>query len=291
MPAPFTKDLCGYRAHGKPNTSDSTSKQSVDLGIALFDALGVSRDAKGEDETGLPLAKRVLGDLNARLHTAGSSRLVGEDRAPAEFEQYHHVGAFDQLSIEPSREYIKAWAQLTRGVRRQMPPSAIDGFNSLAESVECAVADEVAARRSVLNGVAQESLLHLDVTVSNNLVPGYPELDIGLSLKWSLRTDRAQDCRTQGAKLAALRRGRMPHFAAVTIEPRPYMLNLLCGGSGDIDCVYHLHLQALNQAIDLVLRPKTDRKSRRTVDTFDRLIDQRRLRDYDELVTYALTLT
>ncbi|WP_414930013.1 NgoMIV family type II restriction endonuclease [Tsukamurella pseudospumae] len=114
---------------------------------------------------------------------------------------------------------------------------------------------------------------------------------MGLSLKWSLRTDRAQDCRTQGAKLAALRRGRMPHFAAVTIEPRPYMLNLLCGGSGDIDCVYHLDLPALGEAIDSVLRSKRDKKSRNTVDTFDRLIDQRRLRDYDELVRYTLTLS
>ena len=42
----------------------------------------------------------------------------------------------------------------------------------------------------------------------------------------------------------------MPHFAVVTMEPRPYMLNLLGGGSGEVDCVYHLDLPALTAAIE-----------------------------------------
>ncbi|WP_197466878.1 hypothetical protein [Tsukamurella pseudospumae] len=171
MPAPFTSDLCGYRAHGKPNTSDVTSKQSVSLGIALFDSLGVARDAKGESETGLPLAKRVLGDLSARLRDAGSSRFVVEDRAPADFEQFHHVGAFDRLNIEPSPEYTKAWNRLTALVHRQKPTPSSGQISTFMEAVETAVADEVSARRAVLNGVARESLLHLDVAVANGSTP------------------------------------------------------------------------------------------------------------------------
>lgn len=138
--------------------------------------------------------------------------------------------------------------------------------------------------------IYSESLLRLDVTVSDPKAGRLPELEIGLSLKWSLRTDRAQDCRSQGAKLSALRRGRMPHFAAVTMEPRPYMLNLLGGGSGDVDCVYHLHLPALTEAIEAAYGKKTEKTSQRIVASFERLVEQRRLRDYDELVSYAESL-
>lgn len=128
------------------------------------------------------------------------------------------------------------------------------------------------------------------MTVSEPQPDQLAELEVGLSLKWSLRTDRAQDCRSQGAKLSALRRGRMPHFAAVTMEPRPYMLNLLGGGSGDVDCVYHLDLPALAQAVEDVYGSKSDKNSLRTLGTFRRLVEQRRLRDYDELVRYVISL-
>lgn len=88
--------------------------------------------------------------------------------------------------------------------------------------------------------------------------------------------------------MAALRRGRMPHFAVVTMDPRPYMLNLLGGGSGEADCVYHLDLPALTAAIEetCVGNPR----SRATLETLDRVVAQRRLRDWDELVEYAGTL-
>ncbi|RSO21710.1 type II site-specific deoxyribonuclease [Streptomyces sp. WAC 06725] len=150
-------------------------------------------------------------------------------------------------------------------------------------------------RRELLDLLGEESLLKLDVTVARS-VPNpltgahLQHLVAGLSLKWSLRTDRAQDCRSQGAKMAALRRGRMPHFAAVTMEPRPAMLALLGRGSGDIDCVYHLHLPALADAIDEYCSG-TRRKARIEIrDKFRRLRDQRRLRDYDELRSYLATL-
>ena len=88
--------------------------------------------------------------------------------------------------------------------------------------------------------------------------------------------------------MAALRRGRMPHFAVVTMEPRPYMLNLLGGGSGEVDCVYHLDLPALRTAIAETCVGNPRRRG--TLETFNRLVAQRRLRDWDELVEYAGTL-
>ena len=151
------------------------------------------------------------------------------------------------------------------------------------------MSNETEARRILLEEVGDESLLNLDVTASRQRVgPQTPSLEIGLSLKWSLRTDRAQDCRSQGAKMATLRRGRMPHFAVVTMEPRPYMLNLLGGGSGEVDCVYHLDLPALRNAVEQTCLGYPRRRS--TLETFNKLVAQRRLRDWDDLVDYAATL-
>lgn len=290
VPAKFAVDLCKYRAsNGKPNTSDSSDKASVDLGIALFDALGVAPDATGGDPTGSPLAREVAADLAASVAVTGSEVAVETERHLNTFQQYRHVGAIADLTAAPSREYTVAWRRLRAEVGKRIttPASAVTRLQGLLGAVEDAVDQEIEIRRKVLAEVGSESLLRLDVTVADTQEGRLPDLLVGLSLKWSLRTDRAQDCRSQGAKLAALRRGRMPHFATVTMEPRPYMLNLLGGGSGDVDCVYHLDLPALIQAVEAVYGNRTDKASRKTYDTFKRLVDQRRVRDYDELVGFV----
>jgi hypothetical protein len=126
----------------------------------------------------------------------------------------------------------------------------------------------------------EESLLKLDITAG---IPahGGERLLLAMSSKWSLRTDRAQDCVSQGAKLANQRRGPMPHYGVITMEPRPAMLKLIADNSGAVDCVYHLDLPALTEAITMVRSNKTAAWSPGLV--FDRLISQRRLRDFDDL--------
>lgn len=289
MPAAFTRDLCRYRSHGKPNTSDKHDKASVVLGQALFEVLGVAAEARGDEPTGSPLAERVAEDLAKQLQGSGLT-VMPEGRLP-QFQQYRHIDAPDDLRAiaEPSKAYKAAWKGLRTTVEAniQRPPAQKRRAEKWLDACESALAADTAARQVALREIGSESLLKLDVTVANALPTAYPELRIGLSLKWSLRTDRAQDCRSQGAKLSSLRRGRMPHFAAVTMEPRPYMLNLIAGGSGDVDCVYHLDLPALGQAVRDVYGPKNDKKSRATLGEFERLVEQGRLRDYDELVDHA----
>jgi hypothetical protein len=217
--------------------------------------------------------------------------VVVPERPLNAFEQFRHVGALSRIAPEPSRQYVNAWNRLSRYVRARVtaPPAAARRATELLAAVEAAAAADTAERRRFLQQVGQESLLKLDVTVGRDRGEGVePSLLVGLSLKWSLWTDRAQDCRSQGAKMAALRRGPMPHFAAVTMEPRPYMLNLLGGGSGDVDCVYHLALPALTAAVKATCEGNAKRRA--TMETFDRLVAQRRLRDYDELVDYTLAL-
>ena len=291
MPATFANDLCVFRSsNGKPNTSDASEAFSVELGEALFGALGVEPDARGGEPTGDPFSREVAAALKSELQTRGSGLTVEPERALNAFEQFRHVGALRDMRPEPSREYEKAWRAVGRFVRGKLSnPRDLARFDQLAVAVDAATSNETETRRLLLEEVGQESLLKLDVTASQQRPgPRSPTLEIGLSLKWSLRTDRAQDCRSQGAKMAALRRGRMPHFAVVTMEPRPYMLNLLGGGSGEVDCVYHLDLPALTAAIEETCVGNPRRRA--TLETFNRLVAQRRLRDWDELVEYAGTL-
>jgi len=58
VPAPFTKQLCGYRENGNPNTSDNNDQGSKDLGRALFREVGVPDGQAGPSDAGSALEKR-----------------------------------------------------------------------------------------------------------------------------------------------------------------------------------------------------------------------------------------
>ena len=81
---------------------------------------------------------------------------------------------------------------------------------------------------------------------SNNAIP---ILHASVSCKWTLRSDRAQDARTEALNLIRNRKGRVPHIVAVTAEPLPGRLASLALGTGDLDCVYHFALRELQETI------------------------------------------
>lgn len=291
MPAHFALQLCGFR-DGKPNTSDASDAFSVELGLALFEAMGVSPDTPAPRNVDREMSRLLAEDLTSRLPNADpeTGLVVSPEKALNEFVQFQHVGMIRNLKPAPSRAVIQAIGRLRRFVdnRIQTPARDVVKRIELFDELDRALASEAEERGRVIEALGEESLLKLDVAGSRRRGDGSPHLELGLSLKWSLRTDRAQDCRSQGAKMAALRRGRMPHFAAVTMEPRPYMLRILGGGSGEVDCVYHLNLPALTEAVRVTTEGRPRR--RETAETLRKLVEQRRVRDYDELVAYFRTL-
>ena len=72
-----------------------------------------------------------------------------------------------------------------------------------------------------------------------------PLLHASISCKWTLRSDRAQNTRTEAHYLIRHRTGALPHVVAVTAEPLPTRLATLALGTGDIDCTYHFALPEL----------------------------------------------
>lgn len=78
---------------------------------------------------------------------------------------------------------------------------------------------------------------------------GNPLLHASISCKWTLRSDRAQNARSEALNLIRNRKGRLPHIVVVTGEPSPSRLASLAIGTGDIDCVYHFALHELLEAV------------------------------------------
>lgn len=103
-----------------------------------------------------------------------------------------------------------------------------------------------------------------------------PILHASISCKWTLRSDRAQNARTEALNLIRNRKGSLPHIVAVTAEPTTTRIASLALGTGDIDCVYHIALQELSSAVRII-------GDESQLDMLNMLVQGRRLRDISDL--------
>lgn len=78
------------------------------------------------------------------------------------------------------------------------------------------------------------------------------------------------------------RKGRAPHITVVTAEPLPTRLASLGFGTGDIDAIYHICFEELEEAVQSV-----DSKKERTA--LEVLAEGDRLSDYNDLVSVLAT--
>ena len=101
-------------------------------------------------------------------------------------------------------------------------------------------------------------------------------LHASVSAKYTMRSDRAQNSRTEALNLIRNRKGHLPHIVVVTAEPMPNRLASLALGTGDIDCVYHFALYELMRAVKEV-------GSEDAVETLETLVQGKRLKDISDL--------
>lgn len=105
---------------------------------------------------------------------------------------------------------------------------------------------------------------------------GKPLLHASVSAKYTMRSDRAQNSRTEALNLIRNRKGHLPHIVVVTAEPMPNRLASLALGTGDIDCVYHFALYELIRAVKEV-------GSEDAIEILDTLVNGKRLKDISDL--------
>ena len=103
-----------------------------------------------------------------------------------------------------------------------------------------------------------------------------PILHASISCKWTFRSDRSQNTRTEALNLIRNRKGKTPHIVCVTAEPMPTRLASLAMGTGDLDCVYHM---ALTELIASLNESGNDDQQ----DMLNTLISGKRLRDISDL--------
>jgi len=195
-----------------------------------------------------------LGPLRAGRYriARGDTRL-----AIASCVQYEHLDAIEsavksdaQLAAALGRDYIINPDVII--VREPEPDSVINRRELLVDL-------NVARRTPLRSANNQKPILHASI-----------------SCKWTLRSDRAQNARSEALNLIRNRKGCLPHVVVVTAEPMPSRLASLALGTGDIDCVYHV---ALNELVETVDESGRD-DSKEILST---MVEGKRLRDIADL--------
>ncbi len=97
-----------------------------------------------------------------------------------------------------------------------------------------------------------------------------------ISCKWTIRSDRAQNSRSEALNLIRNRKGRTPHIAIVTAEPGPNRIASLALGTGDIDCVYHFALPELMDSVE-------EAKDETAFEMLQMMVQGKRLKDISDL--------
>lgn len=227
---------------GRPSNSDSSNQASVAIAKGIADRL--KAETVGERAAGQTAGNQFeavcadfvratflrLGHLRPGAwsvhHVKGRNRLE-----IARYEQYSHLVALDRaarsdpdLAAALGSDYT-----ITPDVVVVRDPEQDDVINAPGVLVDGDVATLASLRKS--NG-------------------GLPLLHASISCKWTIRSDRAQNARSEALNLVRNRKGALPHIVVVTAEPTPSRLASIALGTGDMDCVYHFALYELQATLD-----------------------------------------
>jgi NgoMIV restriction enzyme len=217
-----------------PSNADGDSPTSIAIAQAIFDQI----------QSKAKLSSRLAGQISGSKFEQITSSFLQETfsslkalrpgkwifnpqkRAIFRFEQYCHLEelskvaeANPEIAVLLGSDYLIAPDVLI--VREPEPDEVINSERTLVDGT-------VSLKSGIRRGNNELPLIHASI-----------------SCKWTLRSDRAQNARSEALNLIRNRKGRAPHIAVVTGEPLPSRLASLALGTGDIDCVYHFALPEL----------------------------------------------
>jgi len=238
--AALLKNVLKTDRKGIPTNADKHSGPSIEISRSILARLGESKGHRLAGQMSGAKFEQVCAEYIAavfpRLHhlrpgTWEVSRGTGGGRlAIAAFDQYEHLAAFEAaaksnpaLAVALGSDYlIKPDVVIVRD------PEEDEHINSVSNLVDRSVARLSSLRK--LNN--PKHILHASI-----------------SCKWTIRSDRAQNARSEALNLVRNRKGRLPHVVVVTGEPTPNRIASVALGTGDIDCVYHFALPELRESV------------------------------------------
>ena len=274
----YHKELCSSILGHRPDTTvfsvaDRGSKASI--GLAADMAERMRKGSSAEFCKDIPDGQ-TAGDRFTRLTLefleAAFTRLehirpgewsfsIGQRPGIAGFYQYEHLA--DLQEVLRTHKDLKA----ALGGDYLITPDIVVARRPLTDS-------EINTRANLLS--PDDSTATLSPLRGANYAGGRPILHASVSCKWTLRSDRAQNARTEGLNLIRNRKGNAPHIVFVTLEPLPSRLASIALGTGDVDCSYHAALHELIQAVD-------SSEWDDAAEMLHVLVDGRRLRDISDL--------
>lgn len=229
------RDVLRQNSRGAPNNADSSNKASVRLGNGIVKNIGfrmkrgnlagqtAGKQFESATKDYLCDAFRLLSHLRPGNWSFSLGGNIGE------YEQYMHLSDVQRV-VEQNEELRLVFGDyiVTPDIvvcREPVADSEINKKDSLVNDEEAAVHTPLRQSNS------QRNILHASV-----------------SCKWTIRSDRSQNARTEGLNLVRNRKGKTPHIVVVVGEPLPNRIASLAYGTGDIDCIYHFALRELIKA-------------------------------------------
>ena len=260
--------------------------------ILTVNSAGVAVNADKDSRSSVAIA-RGMADL-LRAETLGE-RLAGQtagsqfESACAAFVQdtflklgHLRPGAWDVRQVSGrNRLEIAKYAQYAHLVALDRAAKSDPELAAALGSDYTITPDIVVVRSTVEDAAinAAACLVNDSVTTLASLRQhdgGLPLLHASISCKWTIRSDRAQNARSEALNLVRNRKGRLPHVMVVTAEPLPSRLASIALGTGDIDCVYHFALYELQATVKALGMDDA-------ADTLAVMVEGKRLKDISDL--------
>lgn len=242
----------------------------IEQGALAVDSRGVATNADKGNKASMAIARHMADDIASHCHgTFAGTRQAGQTSGSI-FEIA--VADFVRETFPRLQHLRPGWWDVMRlGNQSAMKTSDFAQYEHLEYLTE--LTRENARLRSILGNdymVAPDIVVYRHpctdeeinelFTVVDDTVAGMsdirardgarPILHASISAKWTMRSDRAQNSRTEALNLIRNRKGNLPHIVVVTGEPVPSRIASLALGTGDIDCVYHFALRELVSAVD-----------------------------------------
>lgn len=252
-----------------PSMADVSSKGSTNISRHLVNTLGFKiRKSSTQGQTAgkgfEDLTKDFLQEVFRHLQKVrpGKWRFSVHEEISA-FSQYKHLGELTDI--------------LTTGVKKETRTNLKSLLGDYLVTPDIVVLREPLADRDLDNTGklldASGCPHHTPLRKKNSQSE---ILHASISCKWTIRSDRAQNARTEALNLIRNRKGNTPHIAVVTAEPLPSRIASVALGTGDIDCVYHFALHELETAV-------RDAGNETEQEQLDMMMNGRRLRDIADL--------
>ena len=246
---------------------------------------GIPNNADGGSASSVRIAKGIVQNVGLPL---GADKLAGQT-AGRRFEEATRVflrDAFGLLSHLRPGEWEFSLGGDIRDYEQYLHLSDVRRMVEQHEELRIIFGDYIVTPDIVVcrEPISDSRINENEALLNDDTVAGYTPLrransqasilHASVSCKWTIRSDRSQNARTEGLNLVRNRKGKTPHIVVVVGEPLPGRIASLAYGTGDIDCIYHFALRELKAAT-----AGTDSDA----ELLDTLVTGRRLRDISDL--------